>query len=390
MADRADVDRQRAEQAAVSTRARAALDRFWGGLNLQDPQGSRDALVAFLPDLVASYGEAAAVVAADWYDDMRETAGAPHGFHAGLGDLVPDEAVVARARYGAQHLWTDNPDQTRRFLLGVVDQYVKQAARNTIVQAGRRDPWKPRFARVPRGAVTCGFCLMLASRGPVYLTQKTAGEFTKFHGLCDCQIVPIGPNDPLPDGYDPDALYGEYLAAGRDPAVMDEGRPRRSSPSPLVDAKGMTIPSFTDRAAWLQRQRALPVDFHGEEIEPHEVFFLERFLESDAHPLVEWIPRSPTRRPTNDFVWLDLGEIEVELKSPGADYDVIRARITRAVSRATAQGVVKENFIIDLGTTPFDADLAEALTRYNVDRSRNQIKRLWVFSGTDLVQIPLQ
>lgn len=226
MADRADVDRQRAEQAAVSARARAALDRFWGGLDLQDPQGSRDALVAFLPDLVASYGEAAAVVAADWYDDMREAAGAPHGFHAGLGDLVPDEAVVARARYGAQHLWTENPDQTRRFLLGVVDQYVKQAARNTLVQAGRRDPWKPRFARVPRGTVTCGFCLMLASRGPVYLTEKTAGGFTKFHGLCDCQIVPIGPNDPLPDGYDPDALYGEYLAAGRDPAVMDEGRDR--------------------------------------------------------------------------------------------------------------------------------------------------------------------
>lgn len=388
MAERADVDRQRDEQAGISARARQDLEAFWGRLDL-DPEAARDALLGFLPDLVASYGEVSAGAAADWYDDMREAAGAPHGFHAELGDLVPDDVVVARTRFGVQHLWTSDPDQTLAFLLRIVDQYVKQAGRNTIVGAGRRDPWKPRFARVPRGARTCGFCLMLASRGPVYLTRESAGEFTTFHGDCDCQIVAIGPHDPLPDGYDPDALYAEYLAAGRDPSVMDEGRARSASRGATVDASGMTLPPFTDREAWLIRQSMLPVDFHGEEIEPHEVFFLERFLQIDLRPQVDWVPRSPVRRPTNDFVWLNLGGIEVEVKSSRADYETIRARITKAVSRAKAQGVVKENFIVDLGSSPLDAGLVEELTRYNQDRSRNPIERLWVFSGTTLVEIPL-
>src|SRR5699024_5382829 len=72
------------------------------------------------------------------------------------------------------------------------------------------------WARVLTGHENCGFCVMLASRGPVYETAQTAGriraspEFravngrrwmNSYHPNCDCVVVPV---------YD----YGNW--AGRD------------------------------------------------------------------------------------------------------------------------------------------------------------------------------
>lgn len=43
---------------------------------------------------------------------------------------------------------------------------------------------------VSAGFETCMFCLMLTSRGAVYHTRKSAGEFKHFHRGCDCKVVP--------------------------------------------------------------------------------------------------------------------------------------------------------------------------------------------------------
>ena len=70
-----------------------------------------------------------------------------------------------------------------------------------------------RFARVPTGFETCTFCLMLASRGAVYHTRKTAGEFKHFHRNCDCKIVPGFGDDPdaeLVEGVRPKELHKLY------------------------------------------------------------------------------------------------------------------------------------------------------------------------------------
>lgn len=49
------------------------------------------------------------------------------------------------------------------------------------------------WARVLSGAENCAFCIILASRGPVYRTKASAGGLnaTAFHDLCDCECVPI-------------------------------------------------------------------------------------------------------------------------------------------------------------------------------------------------------
>lgn len=87
----------------------------------------------------------------------------------------------------------------------------------TMLLNARRDPKKPRFARVPgrseHYASGCPFCRMLASRGFVYLSKQTAGEFDHYHADCTCQVVSSWDKSPKVEGYDPEAYYEEYLDA---------------------------------------------------------------------------------------------------------------------------------------------------------------------------------
>ena len=78
-----------------------------------------------------------------------------------------------------------------------------------IFANARQDPLKPKFARAPTGAETCKFCIMLASRGFIYLTEGTAG-INHYHPDCDCRIVPGFDDDAGIEGYDPDELYQEW------------------------------------------------------------------------------------------------------------------------------------------------------------------------------------
>lgn len=68
-----------------------------------------------------------------------------------------------------------------------------------------------RFARVPRGGDTCTFCAMLASRGFVYWSRKTAGEFNHYHLHCRCTIVPDDGSGEV-EGYDPTEWYARWKA----------------------------------------------------------------------------------------------------------------------------------------------------------------------------------
>lgn len=65
-----------------------------------------------------------------------------------------------------------------------------------IANVGRDRDEAAMFARVPTGFETRAFCLMLASRGAVYHTRKTAGEFKHFQRNCDCKVVPSFEGDP--------------------------------------------------------------------------------------------------------------------------------------------------------------------------------------------------
>lgn len=213
MPSRADVDRLVSSSRDIRALVARDLNAFWSTLDLSDPGAVRDALIAFMPSLVDLYGDVAATVAADWYADVRSAAGVVGRFTPVLAANVPASVIEPRIRYAARHLFTDTPDLARSFLVDAVGTYVLQSGRDTMIASASRDRWKPRIARVPTGATTCAFCLVLASRGAVYASVESAGKFNKYHNDCDCQVVPIGRGDDFPDGYDPEALLLQYQAA---------------------------------------------------------------------------------------------------------------------------------------------------------------------------------
>lgn len=202
---------RRAQQDVV-TLARAALAQWWRDLDVPDAVAASRALQGFVPELVAAYGDVAATVAADWYESLRGEAGAPGAYRAVLAEPVPVARAQAVARWSADPLFSAEPDgqHALRLLSGAVQRLVQQSGRATLLRNGDADPARPRWARAPHGK-TCAFCLMLASRGAVYLTAESAGQFNQWHNDCDCQPEPVWPGQE--PSYDADELYAQYLAA---------------------------------------------------------------------------------------------------------------------------------------------------------------------------------
>jgi hypothetical protein len=179
-------------QAGLAIAVRRELDAFFGSLNLERPEKARDALLQFVPFLVQRYGEGAASVAADWYDEVRAGANVRQRFRAQVADPVEPERVERMVRFAARHLFTGAAATALLpALAGPVERYTLSPARLTIIGASVRDPAASGWQRRAR-ADGCDFCKALSWRGAVY---RDAADFAA-HNNCGCVAVP---------SWDPDA-----------------------------------------------------------------------------------------------------------------------------------------------------------------------------------------
>ena len=187
------IEQFRSASAGLSKLVRDELEGFFGTLNLAKPEAVRNALLEFVPLLVSEYGAVAETLALDYYDELRAASGAAGVFRATAGATgIPTSAVEAKVRYLAGQLWTPDPASMLGGLLTATDKYVKQPGRDAIAFNAKREG--ARWARVPTGAKTCSWCLVLASRDAVYLSKQSAGDRRgtgkgdAFHGDCDCLL----------------------------------------------------------------------------------------------------------------------------------------------------------------------------------------------------------
>ena len=249
MVDRQSLNRYSAASSRAVDLAKRDLQRFWNRLDLTDPNTARDALLEFVPSLVHTYGDIVATAAMQWYDEERsKIPGLPEYRASSDVYTTSGEQAVASTRYAAGHLYTDNQEAALAALGGTVQKMVKDAGRATIARNVRLDPAHPRYARVPRGAKTCAWCAMLASRGWVYVSKETAALHGRGHAHCDCELVPSWKaNEAYMRGYDPDALYGMYgkarsavLAAGGDENDLSQiaAKARELFPDAYTDGAG--------------------------------------------------------------------------------------------------------------------------------------------------------
>lgn len=244
MVSRELIEQHRAASSDLSELVAAELAAYFAALDLSRPEAARDALLEFMPLLVAEYGQVAEALAMEWYDQLRLESEDPGSYLAAIPPTaaVAAEQITKTVRFLARQLWTPNPASMLSGLSYSADKYVKQYGRDTV--AWNADREGVRFARVPTGATTCAWCLTLASRDAIYLSKESAGDIGSgygdgFHGFCDCEVVRIAKASDYPEGYLPDNYYGMYMdareAAGSGDIKDISAAMRRLFPDDLTD-----------------------------------------------------------------------------------------------------------------------------------------------------------
>lgn len=179
---------------------------------------------ALMAGMAQTYGDAASSLAAEWYDERGQGKGLER---AVIEQTYSPEQVEKVARYQARKLEQGAYGRFAQSCGEYAANHVRESLNRTMLKNAQRDRGRGvKFARVPTGAETCTFCTMLASRGAVYATAKTAGEQNHFHRGCDCKIVPSFGDGDLVEGYDPDAYYDAWREFERiDAMAGEDGRP---------------------------------------------------------------------------------------------------------------------------------------------------------------------
>ncbi|MDA3643788.1 hypothetical protein LZ318_11905 [Saccharopolyspora indica] len=150
----------------------------------------------------------------EFYDAQREEHAPGSGRHDAFLDHYTFQDFVkamepARRKLAQQ----DASDAAVKEAAMRITKEIENAGRGQILKMVDSDPVVKGWARVATGRETCGFCLMMVSRGPVYLSARSAGLDTddvtaeelwrkndqaamdelakRWHPGCDCKVVPV-------------------------------------------------------------------------------------------------------------------------------------------------------------------------------------------------------
>lgn len=234
-------------------RYRSAQSRITQGL-VRDMRRLRRLIIparlqATVPDwigavraLVGEYGNASAVLAADFYEAQREAAQAAGRFTVPIPDPPPDAQVDNSMRWATKDLWSRDPEasatttaqlqpleirllQAEKKAEGAVERLVLNQGRQTVREAVQQDRGAVAYARAAAlGA--CSFCKLMASRGATYKDLDSVGRAAderfvgadsviKFHNFCRCQPIPVFAGQRFkmsPQAAEWERLYREYAA----------------------------------------------------------------------------------------------------------------------------------------------------------------------------------
>ena len=172
----------------LTSLARRDLAAFWAIVKDWPAADIRDALMDVLPALGDQYGDAAAELAASYFETARVVAGARGSF----SPVVAAAPAVARwealSRWGVDPLFSAAPDAAAALsrVTGGLQRTIADQHRLTIVESSIADPAASGWKRVGVGD-NCGFCRMLIDRGHVY---SEAGVTFRSHDHCNCAASP--------------------------------------------------------------------------------------------------------------------------------------------------------------------------------------------------------
>lgn len=182
----------RADLETLTGLATRDLDLIWAQFTTAEQ--ARDGLMDVLPELVDVYGSAATSLGADWYEEVRDTAGVPGRFAAVLAPLPPREPAHVLARFAVGPLFAREPDwaSVKSLVHGGIEKAISDLDRHTITESAVKDPQATGWKRVGSGA--CPFCSMIIGRG---ITYRNNAHFAS-HNNCHCSCVPAFGGQPEP------------------------------------------------------------------------------------------------------------------------------------------------------------------------------------------------
>lgn len=174
----------------LDNHARRDLTALWR--DVSDAASAREPLNDILPALIDTYGIAAATLAADWYDDLRNKLGVRRSFSAipAHFDDPGAEALIGWAITKATDLAS-----LQTLVEGGLQRRVANFARATVAGSSIADPSARGWQRVGAGECRNGFCDMLIGRGAVY--SEASADFAA-HDNCKCVAVPAFDGEPRP------------------------------------------------------------------------------------------------------------------------------------------------------------------------------------------------
>lgn len=190
--------------AKVNAKAAKQMEQYVNAHGMNDI----DAVIEYAYGLSGKYGEAAAELACQMYDAVAAAQGAT------VSAAEPAKTASYAEVENAIKKMKNNVD----VVSSAVGRMVKQAGADTILKNAMRDGAE--FAWIPSGDA-CAFCTTLGSRGWQRASKKTIkGDHAgHIHNNCQCEFAIRFDGQSNVEGYDPDALYNEYINA-------DNGKPK--------------------------------------------------------------------------------------------------------------------------------------------------------------------
>lgn len=175
-----DLRRSVESHRAALTELSGLTQRQFAELMLQTegmpPHILREFLKANLPHLATPFIDTAGVLSAAWYDELRGMVGVRGVFAA-----EPDVAFIPAHRWDQMIRWAVGGLDERlestvaSRVEGALQRMIFNASREVIINNGRRERARFAYERVARPNA-CDFCSMLASRGAVYTSARSAGS----------------------------------------------------------------------------------------------------------------------------------------------------------------------------------------------------------------------
>jgi len=229
VADPAASQKYRRVQALMAARMAQQVLRVWRELmNPAKVDASWPAVRAALIPIVQQAREQSAALARAAYTDARRDAGIPDGEFDPSGPLplalkrlesaldvtgpVEFKQAIAAGKTPQQAM-----DAAAVRMVGSTQYLALEGGREAMQRSIDSDERATGWARVT-DADPCAWCAMLASRGPVYKSAKTAGDPRQggntYHDHCACQAWPAFTHDEPFIGI-AEGLYDDWLRETR-------------------------------------------------------------------------------------------------------------------------------------------------------------------------------